>query len=117
MRLPSNTSTYPLAWGALQRYAAAVVLVLLALGMRLLIGPAEGGLAFVTVYPAVLIACFALGLGPGALVAAAGGLAGAYIFLAPHYTFVKPAAAYANLLFYALTCVLAGAIVHALHRT
>ena len=117
MRLPAASPAYPLAWSAGRRYAAATVLLSLALGMRLLIAPVEGGLTFVTVYPAVLVAFFALGLGPGALVAAAGGVIAAYVFLAPHYTFAKPAAVYVNLLFYALTCVLTGLIVNALHAT
>jgi signal transduction histidine kinase/CheY-like chemotaxis protein len=91
--------------------------VLLALGLRWMIGPAEHGLSFVTVYPMVLIACFALGLGPGALVATLGGLAGTYFFLAPNYTFAKPPATYLNVLFYALTCALISLIVHALHLT
>jgi signal transduction histidine kinase/ActR/RegA family two-component response regulator len=117
MRPLAITFNHPLAWPAPWRYGAAAVLVLLAVGLRWMIAPTEHGLAFVTVYPAVLVACFALGLGPGALVATVGGLAGTYFFLAPHYTFAKPPATYLNVLFYALTCTLVSLIVHALHRS
>jgi K+-sensing histidine kinase KdpD len=117
MRPPAITFSYPLAWPAPRRYGAAAVLVLLAVGLRWMIAPTEHGLAFVTVYPAVLVACFALGLGPGALVATVGGLAGTFFFLAPHYTFAKPPATYLNVLFYALTCTLVSLIVNALHRS
>jgi len=117
MRVPPTTSTYPLRWGAVQRYAAATALVLLALGLRVLIAPVEGGLTFVTVYPVVVVACFALGLGPGVLVAIAAGLVTFDVFLAPHFTFDKPLAVYTNLLFYALTCTLIILTVNALHRT
>jgi signal transduction histidine kinase/CheY-like chemotaxis protein len=117
MRLPDDTSIYPLRRGAVPRYTAAAALVLLALALRLLIAPVEGGLTFVTVYPAVVVACFVLGSGPGVLVATAGGVLALYVFLSPYFTFDKPLDAYANVLFYALTCALIILTVHALHHT
>ncbi len=49
------------------RYAAALVLTAVALGLRLLIGLALPGAPFVTLVPAIMICAYALGRGPALL--------------------------------------------------
>jgi hypothetical protein len=108
---------FPLQWSFAYRSACAVLLFLIALGARFAIAPLEGGLAFVTFYPVVLIGFFVLGRGPGALLAVISGLTAEYIFIPPYMGFATELSAYSTLGFYALTCTLAGWIVDALHRT
>lgn len=69
------------------RYALAAVLFLLALGLRFFILPVEAGLAFTTFYPAVFLAYFFLGVGPGVMVMLLSALAGHYIFEPPFWSF------------------------------
>lgn len=71
--------------GPVLRYGFALVAVAFALAVRLLLQPVLGEaaplLAFV---PAVLVAAWFGGKGPGLLATAAGGLAGTWFFLPPH---------------------------------
>ncbi len=114
MRLVADRT---LAWSPVRRYGCAVLLFLLALGARLAIAPMQGGVAYVTFYPAVLIGFFLLGRGPGVLAAVLGGLAAQYFFLPPYLSFSLEPTGYKTLAFYALTCTIAGGIVGSLHRT
>jgi two-component sensor histidine kinase len=63
-------------------YALSCALVGLAIGVRLLLGDALIGVPFITVFPAVIIATFLGGLGPGVLAILLGG-ASALVFLLP----------------------------------
>lgn len=71
--------------GRVLRYAVAFLAVAFALAVRLLLQPILGEaaplLAFV---PAVLVAAWYGGYGPGLLATVAGGLAGTWFFLPPH---------------------------------
>lgn len=67
---------------ALAGYAAAALLVAAAIALRLAAPPAVEGLPFLTVFPAVVLAAYLGGVGPGVLALALGG-AGAWYFLIP----------------------------------
>jgi two-component system, sensor histidine kinase PdtaS len=70
-------------------YAVSCGLVGIAIGMRLLLGEALTGVPFITIFPAVVIATFLGGLGPGLLATVLGG-ACAWFFLFPQ---IDPAVA------------------------
>ena len=108
---------YPLRWSTAALYASAAGLFLLALGARLLIAPVEGGLAFVTFYPAILIGFYLLGTGPGAALALVSGATAAYAFLPPYMVWAFDATGWRNIAFFTLTCSLAAWIVGSLHRS
>ena len=63
-------------------YAASCALIGVAIGTRLLLGGALEGVPFITIFPAVIIATFLGGLGPGLLAMVLGG-AGAWFLLFP----------------------------------
>ena len=60
-------------------YALSCLIIGLALGIRLLLGDALQGVPYITIFPAVIIATFLGGLGPGLLAMALGGI-GAWFF-------------------------------------
>ncbi|MDR3390273.1 MAG: diguanylate cyclase [Sulfuriferula sp.] len=64
----------------------ATAIFLLALVLRLAVLPVEAGVAFLTFYPAMVISFYLYGIGPGALTAALGGLAGYFIFTPPYWS-------------------------------
>lgn len=64
-------------------YGAAVALVAIGVGARFLLAPAGEGAPFVTLFPAVLVACFVGGPGPALLAAVLACVAGSYFFVAP----------------------------------
>lgn len=63
-------------------YAVSCALIAVAVGVRLLLGEALEGVPFITIFPAVIIATFLGGLGPGVLALVLGG-ACAWLFLLP----------------------------------
>ena len=63
-------------------YALSCLIIGLALGIRLLLGDALQGVPYITIFPAVIIATFLGGLGPGLLAMALGGI-GAWFLLLP----------------------------------
>ncbi len=68
-------------------YAVAMLLALAALGIRLLIGGVLSGFPFLTFFPAVLLAAYLGGRGPGALCAFLSGLLAWYFLIDPVYSF------------------------------
>ena len=92
------------------RYALGVFIVLAALLIRFLILPVDGGLAFLTFYPAMAVAALICGSGPALMVSALGGFAGYYIFTSPVWAFKLNYVALVSLSIY----VLSGAVVGAL---
>lgn len=96
----------PFAPGA--RYALALAIFALALTARFLLLPLEGGLAFLTFYPAVGVAALICGARPGLLAVALGAVAGPYVFMAPYFSVDK--FAYHHVL-PAMVFVLSGAII------
>ncbi|MBS4097134.1 MAG: response regulator [Sulfuricella sp.] len=69
------------------RYLFAVIIFVIALATRLVVLPVEVGLAFLTFYPATVIAAFLCGTGPGFLVVALSLVVGHYIFMPPFWSF------------------------------
>ena len=99
------------------RYAAALALFAAALLARLFFLPVEARLAFSTFLPAVVVAMYLCGVGPGALVAALGTLAGIYFFSPPYYSWsLDPASLWAALAFI-FASALTGWVVHRLEAT
>lgn len=100
----------------LARYALALALFFFALLLRFIVAPEKGGLAFVTFYPAILIAFYICGLGPGIMTAVLSGLAGSYFFLPPYYSFPPDVHGQVNLLFFSITSFLIGILITRLYR-
>ncbi len=73
--------------GPWARYTLAIVLCALALAARSLMMPLDAGLAFLTFYPAVIIAALMFGPGPGMLAVALSGVVADYFFLPPYASF------------------------------
>jgi len=105
----------PLKWPRSLLFALALALFLLALAARFAIAPQQGGLAFVTFYPAILLSFYLTGTGPGVLTATLGGLAGQYFFIAPYRTFPLDPGSYRSLAVFALTSFLMAWVIARLH--
>lgn len=93
------------------RYAIAFLIFLFALGFRFLILPVESGLAFLTFYPAAVLAFYICGRGPGNLVIALSAFCGYYIFSPPFWTFHSPIGTVVAVFFFMLSSWLTGSIV------
>jgi two-component system, sensor histidine kinase PdtaS len=63
-------------------YAAAVIITTAAIGVRLAFQDVFHGFPFITLFPAVILAAYVAGLGPGLFAVALGGV-GAWYFLVP----------------------------------
>lgn len=66
-------------------YLVAVLIMLLALGIRLVIAPVDAGLQYVTFFPAVTLVAFFGGFRPGMLATFIGLLLGSYVFTPPYW--------------------------------
>jgi PAS domain S-box-containing protein len=104
----------PSVWA---RYATALVLLAAALAARLFLLPVEARLAFSTFLPAVVLAMYFCGVGPGALVAALGTLAGIYFFSPPYYAWAVDSASQWAALAFLSASALTGWVVHRLEAT
>lgn len=103
-------------WPPLIRYSLALALFSLALLLRLILMPVQGGLAFVTFYPVILISFYLFGTGSGTLVSILSGFAGTYFFMPPYGGgFPTDSNTYISLAFFALTSLLIGVIITRLH--
>ncbi|RYU59352.1 PAS domain S-box protein [Methylolobus aquaticus] len=99
-------------WRPYARYALALVLVLVALGARFLMNPlidaTTGNLAFITLYPAALLAFYLCGTGPALVAMSLSGLAGEYLFRPPIMGFSNSPASYLSLGFFYFNMALIG---------
>jgi len=73
-------------WPLSLRYAACVCIFLAAFLLRFLILPVDAGLAFLTLYPAVVISFYICGTMPTVLVVVVSGFIADYIFTPPFWT-------------------------------
>ena len=90
---------------AASRYAAAISITAVALGVRLLMYPASAGVGFLTFYPALMLGGVIIGTGPGIVQVLLSALTGYTIFYSPYWSLgYKPDAAGATAAF-ALTGV------------
>lgn len=96
------------------RYAAALAMFAAALLARLFLLPVEARLAFSTFLPAVVLAMYLCGVGPGTLLAALGTLAGIYFFSPPYYTWSLDRASLWAALAFIFASALTGWVVHRL---
>ncbi len=93
------------------RYALAVAIFCLALLVRVWVFPVESGLPFLTFYPAVVIALYLCGIGPGALVVALSSLTGHYLFTPPYLSWVPTRDDYFAVGIFVFSTFLIGALV------
>lgn len=70
-----------------QRYAIAVAIFFTSLLLRFWLLPLEGGIPYLTFYPATVATFYLCGTGPGLLVVATGAVTANYIFVAPYWAF------------------------------
>ena len=78
----------PARRGGFRLHVYALLLTLFALAMRLAIAPIDGGVQYVTFFPAVALAAVIGGFWPGLLSAVVGAALASYFFWAPYQTFV-----------------------------
>jgi PAS domain S-box-containing protein len=76
-----------LDWSASRRRAVALAIFLVALAIRFLILPVETGLAFLTFYPATVLAFYLCGPRAAWWMVALGAVTGYYVFSPPHWSF------------------------------
>jgi PAS domain S-box-containing protein len=94
------------------RYAAGLTIFFLALALRFAILPLNGGIPFLTFYPAVTIAALLCGTGPALMVIVLGGMAADYIFMEPYWSISYKSGAIASEAVFALSGLLICLIVH-----
>jgi diguanylate cyclase (GGDEF)-like protein/PAS domain S-box-containing protein len=96
------------------RYAVGLGLFSLALAVRLAFFPVEARLTYGTFVPAMVLAMYVCGLGPGALVAALSAIAGLYFFSPPHFSFRADAASQLGAQAFLFGSAITGWVVHRL---
>lgn len=114
-------------WGSLvvagrrqgvRRYAYALALTLIALAVRLLIAPVDGGIQYVTFFPAVAISALIGGFWPGLFSALFGATLASYFFWPPYRTWVFDyghAMLLSNVVFL-IDAVIVSAAIDTMHR-
>lgn len=112
--MPNFNEIYK-CWSWYIRYPLALALFLFALFLRFQTLPLQAGLAYVTFYPAVIIAFYLFGAGPGAAVALISGFAGTYFFVPPHGELSTDLKTYISLPYFFLTSFLIGFVIARLH--
>jgi diguanylate cyclase (GGDEF)-like protein/PAS domain S-box-containing protein len=85
-----------------------------ALLLRFLILPVEAGFPFSTFYPVTAAIYYFLGTRPGLLMTLLSAIAGCYIFVPPHWTFVHEPAAYYIVVLYLVGSLLMAMLVYRL---
>lgn len=102
-------------WPLFYRYLLAAALFLIALLLRVAIAPTDGGVAFVTFFPAIIVGFYISGKAPGTFLAVLSGLAGEYFFIAPYGAFSENISDYGSLAMFSLTTFLIGFFITRLH--
>jgi PAS domain S-box-containing protein len=99
------------------RYVLAVAIFLGALLLRFLVLPVDGGLAFLTFYPATVVAFYLCGVRPGWLMVALSAVAGYTIFTPPYWSFEPSRISVLAVLVYVLSAALIGWVIRQLQGT
>ena len=73
-------------WPASWRHALAVAIFGVALLLRFIVLPIDGGAAYLTFYPAMVVAFYMVGTGPGLLMAGLSAAAAHIVFTPPHWS-------------------------------
>ncbi len=98
-------------------YILSAVLFLAALGMRFLIHPMlPAGFPFITFFPAVVLATYLFGVGPGIVCAIMSGLSAWYFFLLPPNSFELDRSVFTALLLFTSVAALDIVLIGALQR-
>ncbi|WP_018912072.1 sensor domain-containing diguanylate cyclase [Thiomonas sp. FB-6] len=106
-----------LARPAALRYAAATAIVAAALGLRLLLLPVEERVAYITFYPAIVLAYYLCGSGPGRWATLLAAVAGLFIFTPPHWSLLSTRAGLLAALSFLVSSMLIGLVIRALQST
>ncbi len=96
------------------RYAAATAIVASALGLRLLLLPVGDRVAYLTFYPAIVLAYYLCGRGAGRWATLLGAAAGLWMFSPPHGSLLATHAGVLETLFFVLTSLLIGLVIQEL---
>jgi len=99
----------------MSRLIIGLCLFLIAFGLRYLTLPIDAGLAFVTFYPAILLALYICGAEIGLLVGLASGLAGSYFFIPPYGQFHENIFGITSL-FFLVTLSVMTLLIYRVHR-
>jgi len=108
----------PLRRNTLRQYLYVLTLTTAAFGIRLLIAPIDGGIQYVTFFPAVALSAVIGGLGPGLFSALLGAIAATYMFWPPYQSMTfefKQAMVTSNLVFL-FDALLVCSAIEAMHR-
>ncbi len=100
------------------RYMSAILLVLIALGLRFTLTPFWGAQhAFTVFYPAVFLSAYLAGTRPGLVATALSAVLGFWAFVPPAFQ-VKPTSdAVGYMLFFAFNCTVAVVLIHGLTQS
>ena len=105
-------------WSRRSRWALALLIFSVALALRFLLLPVQAGLAFLTFYPAVVLAFYLCGLPQGWLVVALGAAVGNTVFTPPHWAISLNQTGLSSVLVFVVSSALIHAIVNQLqHRS
>ncbi len=96
---------------ALQRYALALVIFLLALALRLALFPVEASFHFFTFVPATIICFYFLGIRAGVFITGLCAASIYYVFVAPYWIWSVKHEANVRVLGFMISCVLIGYII------
>ena len=106
----------PLLWPAPTRFGVAILLTVLALGLRFLIAPQEVGIPFVTFFPAATLAALIGGLWPGLFATLLGAMAALFFFVPPFNAFKVETGGLLSSLVFCLDQVVVCSAIEALRR-
>ena len=98
------------------RYLAAVGIFLASLVLRFGLMPIEAGYPYVTFYPAVVLAFYLLGVGPGIAVTSAAAMAAWYLLTPPYWSFHVEAYGATAAILFLTSCGLIGALARETRR-
>jgi signal transduction histidine kinase/ActR/RegA family two-component response regulator len=104
----------PIAWSPFVRYGTAIAIVLVAAALRIALDPVWGaGVPYITFYPAVMLAAWLGGLGPGVVATALSALLAHYFWVLPSFTIADAL----SLFFFALMGVFISVLNEAWRRS
>src|SRR5436853_51845 len=107
-----------LPWRTIRAYLFTALAVGLSMPLRLLLDPALGDkMAFVTVFPIVVVAAWCAGVGPALFATALGSAGVAFFILEPRFSFAIASSEYRiGIVVNAVVCVICIAIFASLRR-
>lgn len=100
----------------INRYLLAVALAILAVGLRAAVLPAESGAKYTTFYPAVIMAFYLCGNGPGIITIIVTTLAADFFFLPPYNSFKITPEGFRQTLLYLLAAGFCGYFINRMHQ-